>query len=107
MRRVFNLVLLGMMIATAVVTYDLKHRAEGMANRVSRLHANIAQEREEIALLKTEWSLLSQPGRLQSLIEKYKDHFRLEPFATSQVATLDEIPVRAEDAPPTTVAAAR
>lgn len=106
MRRIFNLVLLGMMIVTAVVTYDLKHNAEEASKKVARLHANIAAEREEIALLKTEWSLLSQPGRLQSLIEKYQEHFQLEPFVTSQVATLDEIPVREDDAAePTTVAA--
>jgi hypothetical protein len=106
MKRVFNVVLLCLMIATAVITYDLKHTAEVMAHRVSRLHNNIGEEREGIALLKTEWSMLSQPARLQALIEKYKDHFKLEPFSTSQVATLDEIPKRPEDIPTASTTAA-
>lgn len=94
MGRIFNLLLVGTMIAGAIITYDLKHDAEEAAKRVSRLHANIAREREAIALLKTEWSLLVQPKRLQMLITKYEEHFQLEPFSADQVATLDEIPLR-------------
>ncbi|MCP4382866.1 MAG: hypothetical protein GY798_15840, partial [Hyphomicrobiales bacterium] len=98
MARLINLLLLGAMIAGAIITYNLKHQAEEAANKVARLHANIAKEREAIALLKTEWSLLAQPGRLQTLIAKYEDHFRLEPFSADQIATLDEIPLRPDPA---------
>lgn len=108
MGRIVSVLLIGGMIAGAVVTYNLKHDAETMANRIARLHARIAEEREEIALLKTEWSLLTQPSRLQELIGKYQEHFRLEPFAASQVATLDEIPERPVETPnETTLAAAQ
>lgn len=93
--RLFNLFVVLAMIIAAVVTYNLKHEAEAAANRVSRLHATIAKEREAIALLKAEWSVLSQPGRLQQLVGRYSDYFRLEPFSAAQVATLDEIPLRA------------
>lgn len=107
MVRIFNVVLVGLMIAGAVITYNLKHEAEEAADRVARLYAKIAEEREEIALLKTEWSLLTQPSRLQALIARYQEHFKLEPFAASQVATLDEIPLRPPEVPvETTVAAA-
>ena len=92
--RIFNVILVLAMVAAAVVTYNLKHEAEKAAARVSRLHAAIAKEREQIAMLKAEWSALSQPSRLQQLVERYQDHFKLEPFAASQVATLDEIPLR-------------
>ncbi|WP_421722836.1 cell division protein FtsL [Bauldia sp.] len=94
MGRIFSVLLLGIMIAGAIVTYNLKHEAEETANKVARLHANVAREREAIALLKAEWSLLTQPSRLQTLIAKYDDHFRLQPFSAEQVATLDEIPLR-------------
>lgn len=97
--RIFNLTLVLAMIGAAVVTYNLKHEAEAAAHRVARLHATIAKERESIALLKAEWSMLSQPGRLQRLIAHYQDYFQLEPFSTSQVATLDEIPLRAVPEP--------
>lgn len=107
MLRIVNLLLLAIMIGGAVVTYNLKHRAEVVADRVARLDANIGDEREAIAFLKTEWSLLTQPSRLQALVTKYQDHFKLQPFSASQVATLDEIPMRpAEPSKQTTLAAA-
>lgn len=108
--RIINVLLVLAMIAGAVITYNLKHDTERAAARVARLHTAIAREREAIAYLKAEWSVLSQPGRLQQLIARYQDHFRLEPFAASQVATLDEIPLRAVNMEPVpgaaTVAAA-
>ena len=98
--RIVNVVLVLAMVAGAVITYNLKHETEKAAARVFRLHTAIAKEREAIAYLKAEWSVLSQPGRLQQLIARYQEHFRLEPFAASQVATLDEIPLRAVDTEP-------
>jgi hypothetical protein len=92
--RIINIALIAAMIAAAIVTYNLKHGTEQAAARVARLHAGIAKEREAIALLKAEWSVLSQPGRLQELVSRFQDHFRLQPFAAGQVATLDEIPMR-------------
>lgn len=92
MIRIINFALLAIMIAGAAVTYEMKHRAEQVAVKVARLNANVTKEKEAIAELKAEWSVLSQPGRLQAVIAKYQDHFRLEPFLASQVATFDEIP---------------
>jgi hypothetical protein len=98
--RIINVVLVLAMIGGAVVTYNLKHEAEKSAARVARLHTAIAKEREAIAFLKAEWSVLSQPSRLQELVTRYQDHFRLEPFSANQVATLDEIPLRAVEPEP-------
>lgn len=100
MNRIINVVLVMMMIAGAAVTYEMKHRAGVAAQRVARLHAVIGKEKEAIALLKAEWSLLSQPSRLQAVIVRYQDHFKLEPFSASQVATLDEIPLKPVDTKP-------
>ena len=92
--RLFNLFVVLAMIAAAVITYNLKHDTEAAATRVARLNSAIAKERESIALLKAEWSTLSQPSRLQQLVSRYGDYFKLEPFSAAQVATLDEIPLR-------------
>ena len=97
--RIFNIVLVLAMVAAAVVTYSLKHEAERSASRVARLNAAIAREREQTAMLKAEWSALSQPSRLQQLVERFQDHFQLAPFSVSQVATLDEIPLRPKPEP--------
>jgi hypothetical protein len=94
MGRVFNLILLAAMIVGAAVTYDMKHKAELAAERVATLQSAIAMEKNEIVVLKAEWSMLMQPARLQGTIEKYADHFQLQPFSPDQIATIDEIPLK-------------
>ncbi len=94
MGRLFNLLLLAAMIVGAALTYDMKHKAEIAADRVARLQAEVAREKDEITLLNAEWSMLTQPARLQELVNKYADYFQLEPFSPDQVAAIDEIPMR-------------
>ena len=99
MGRIFNLVLVVAMLAGAIVTYDMKHKAEVAADHVAALQADIAKEKDSISLLRAEWSVLTQPARLQSVVDKYADHFKLQPFSPTQIATIDEIPMRPADAP--------
>ena len=94
MGRILNLVLLAAMIVGAGVTYGMKHRAELAADRVAALQHEIASEKNQIVLLKAEWSLLTQPARLQATVEQYADHFQLGPFSPDQIATVDEIPLK-------------
>ena len=98
-RRILNLVLFVAMIAGAAVTYDMKHQAELAAEHNAKLAAEIAKDKDSIALLRAEWALLTQPSRLQTLVDKYADHFKLQPFSPTQLATIDEIPLRAPAAP--------
>ena len=93
-RRLFNIVLLVAVIVGAAITYNMKHKAELAAAENARLEAEIAKEKDSIALLKAEWSLLTQPSRLQALVDKYADHFQLQPFSPAQIATIDDIPLR-------------
>ena len=94
MGRIINLILLAAMIVGAAVTYDMKHKAELAADRVATLQSAIAKEKNEIVLLKAEWSVLTQPARLQATVEQYADHFQLQPFSPDQIATIDEIPLK-------------
>jgi hypothetical protein len=94
MGRLFNGLLLAAMIVGAVVTYQLKREAEIAAADVARLRGEIAAEREAVALLRAEWSMLTQPGRLQTVVEQNPDRFRLAPFSPAQIATIGEIPMR-------------
>ena len=93
-RRIFNFILLATMIVGAIVTYDMKHKAEVAADNVARLQRDVAMEKDSLALLRAEWSMFTQPGRLQGVVEKYADYFQLAPFSPDQVAAIDEIPVR-------------
>ena len=101
MGRIFNAVLLTVMIIGAAITYSMKHQAEEAANKVARLQADIAREKDAMSVLRAEWSMLTQPSRLQSIVTRYSDHFDLEPFAASQIASMAEIPEKPIDAKPT------
>jgi hypothetical protein len=95
MARIFNLVLLTVMLIGAIITYDMKHKAEKAADRVARLESEVAREREAIQLLRAELSMLVQPARLQAVVDRHADYFRLAPFSPAQYATIDEIPMKA------------
>lgn len=93
-RRAFNIVLLTLAVVGAVVTFNMKHRAEMAAEHVAKLQAGIAKEKDAITLLKAEWSVLTQPGRLQEVVQAYADHFQLVPFSPQQIARIEDIPLR-------------
>lgn len=94
MMRTVNIVLIGGMLAGAGVVYRLKYEAEHATTRVGSLNRQIQHEREAIATLRAEWSLLNQPKRLQEMAERYHTYLELEPLDPNQVATLDDIPFR-------------
>ncbi|SIQ54109.1 hypothetical protein SAMN05880590_10570 [Rhizobium sp. RU35A] len=93
MLRSFDLVLIGAMTATAVVTYSIKHRAELKLEEVHRLEQEIKLEYDTIDLLKADWALLTQPNRLQRLIKVYQDELDLQPTAPTQLAMPKELPM--------------
>ncbi len=99
MGRIFSLILIVAMLAGAIATYDMKHKAEMAADHVASLRSDIAKEKDQIALLRAEWSVLTQPDRLQTVVDKYADHFKLQPFSPTQITTIDQIPMRPADAP--------
>jgi hypothetical protein len=94
MSRIVNAALVTAMIVAAVVTYNMKHQAELAADRVARLQSEVAAQKQAIALLKAEWSLFTQPGRLQTVVERYDDHFQLRPFSPDQLASVEEIAIK-------------
>jgi hypothetical protein len=93
MLRSFDLVLIGVMTATAVVTYTIKHKAELKLEEVHRLESEIKLERDTIDLLKADWALLTQPNRLHRLINVYQNELELVPTAPTQLAMPRELPM--------------
>jgi hypothetical protein len=94
MSRLVNLVLLAVMLVGAVVTFNMKLKAEKAAEQVVRLEKAIEEQKDAIQLLRAELSMLLQPSRLQAVVEHYADHFKLEGFERSQYATVEEIPLK-------------
>jgi hypothetical protein len=91
------MVLIAVMVAAAAFTYKTKQAAEGQAAAVRKLEQQIRFEEDSITLLKADWSLLTQPSRLQKLAETYQADLKLQPVDARQFARVEEIPVRPLD----------
>ncbi len=94
MFRTSDIVLIAVMVAAAAMTYSIKRDAEVQLDAVRKLQVQIRTEEDTIDLLKADWSLLTQPSRLQKLVERYHDQLGLEPVDPRQFAGLEGLPPR-------------
>jgi hypothetical protein len=104
MLRTFDVVLIVIMIAAAAVTYHVKQRAEQKEMAIAEIRHRIGQEEDNIKLLRAEWSLLTEPSRLQKLTDLYHDQLGLEPLDPKQMTTFQDLPVRPAAVPGTSSA---
>ncbi|AZO37576.1 hypothetical protein EOA27_36450 [Mesorhizobium sp. M2A.F.Ca.ET.037.01.1.1] len=94
MFRTSDIVLIAVMVSAAALTYKTKREAEEQLASVQKIQAQIRYEEDTIDLLKADWSLLTQPSRLQKLADVYKSQLGLEPVGARQIGGLDDIPVK-------------
>jgi hypothetical protein len=87
------------MTMAAAATYTIKHRAEDKLDEVRRLEAEIRLEKDTIDLLRADWSLLTQPNRLQQLITAYQTELQLVPTESTQLAQPVELPMLKAELP--------
>ena len=99
MLRTLDILLIVFMTAVATITYTIKHRAELKLEEVQKLEAAIRLEKDTIDLLRADWSLLTQPGRLQSLITAYQAELQLVPTESTQLAQPVELPMLKSELP--------
>ncbi|MBE7184912.1 MAG: hypothetical protein INR68_10945 [Methylobacterium mesophilicum] len=99
MFRTTDVVLIAAMVAAAGFTYKTKHDAEQQLNRISKIERQIRYEEDSIDLLKADWSLLTQPARLQRLAESYQDQLKLQSVQPRQIAGLEAVPLKPPPAP--------
>nr|WP_210282208.1 hypothetical protein [Mesorhizobium sp. RMAD-H1] len=85
------------MLAAATVTYKIKYDAEKRMAEIAKLQRKIDFEKDTITLLKADWSLLTQPNRLQKLVEIYQSELDLKPIDARQIVSIDDIPERPAD----------
>jgi hypothetical protein len=92
--RTSDIVLIAVMVSAAALTYKAKREAEEQLASVQKIEAQIRYEEDTIDLLKADWSLLTQPSRLQKLAEIYKSQLALEPVNARQIVGLDDLPAK-------------
>ncbi|MER2536291.1 MAG: hypothetical protein ABTQ31_14135 [Rhizobiaceae bacterium] len=94
MFRTSDIVLIGVMVAAAAYTYKVKHEAEDRLTAIRKIETQIKLEEDSITLLRADWSLLTQPGRLQRLATYYQSDLQLQPTDPHQFVRLKDIPER-------------
>lgn len=99
MFRTSDIVLIAVMVSAAAFTYKTKHDAESQLDAARKIEQQIRFEEDSIDLLKADWSLLTQPARLQKLSELYESQLQLQPVEARQVVSLDDLPARPVDIP--------
>ncbi len=98
MLRTFDIIMIAAMLVAATVTYTIKYDAEKQIAVIAKLKRQIDSEKDTITLLRADWALMTQPGRLQSLVGVYEKELNLQPIEAEQlVMSVDEIPERPLD----------
>jgi cell division protein FtsL len=88
MLRFINVCLVLGLVALACVIYQVKYQAKGIDAEIRTLNGQIDEERDAIAVLRAEWSLLNRPERIERLAQK---HLKLAPAKPVQIVTLDKV----------------
>jgi hypothetical protein len=79
--------------------YHTSTRVQGLEHKLTGLENRLATEKERVHVLKTEWTHLTNPSRIEQLSRK---HLTLRPTATTQIARagahIDKLPPRRYEA---------
>lgn len=79
---------------TAVFVFQIKYRAEAVAEHAVQLQRELDQENETKSLLAAEWSLLIQPARVQELVTRHAELLKLQPLDPVQITKIEILPMR-------------
>ena len=85
--RILHLLVIGALVFAAAYVYRIKMASTIRTERVLRLHAQIREQRDAIAVLRAEWTKLDAPSRLQGLAER---HLPLKPVTAAQYDSSEE-----------------
>ena len=92
MFRTSDVILIGVMVAAAGLTFKIKYDAELKFEEVRRLEAEIRTERDTIDVLEADLSVLTQPSRLQKLVDVYSEELQLRSVEPDQIGSLENLP---------------
>jgi hypothetical protein len=92
--RIIHLLVIGALVFAAAYVYRIKMDSTVRTERVLKLHAEIREQRDAIAVLRSEWAKLDSPQRLQGLVER---HLALKPLNANQYDSLKNLPERPQN----------
>ena len=89
--RIIHLLVIGALLFAAAYVYRIKMESTARTERVLRLHAEIREQRDAIAVLRSKWAKLDAPLRLQGMAER---HLQLKSLNATQYDSLKNLPER-------------
>ena len=88
MLRFVNICLVLALVALAYVIYEGKYEARALDEDIGGLRKKIETERDAVAVLRAEWSLLNRPERIERLAKK---HLKLGAARPQQLVTIETV----------------
>ena len=101
MRYLLHASLIVLVAVCASWAYRVNYATQEALNRVARLEADIAREREALTVLKAEWAYLNRPDRLRVLVDANAKALGLVPLDPGQYGDIAAIPFPPEPDPET------
>lgn len=90
--RSIDILMVAALIASVVWTFKVKHDSQEALDRVAQLNQQIKAEENRVDLLKSDWSLLTSPARLEKLVKHYGGQLGLNPIEPAQLADDNSLP---------------
>ncbi len=82
MVRLLSLLAFGFLAGLVILIYDMKFETRRLENRAAQLERAIEDEKDNVALMRAEWSHVTRPERVEKLSREILD---LAPVRSSQL----------------------
>ena len=86
--RFINFVALGVLLGLVFLIYELKFETRRLESRAAELTKSIEDEKDNLAVMRAEWSLVSSPGRVEQMAGKL---LGLQPVKPEQIVPFEDI----------------
>ncbi|MCP1199709.1 hypothetical protein [Notoacmeibacter sp. MSK16QG-6] len=97
MFRLRDMLMIAIIVYAVGYTYTAKHRTDTTLEEIASVEREIQRRKNAIEILETDWSLMTQPHRLQAHLETFKSQLPLEPLRPDQYARVEQLPPRPLD----------
>lgn len=92
MLRYLNVIPILGLLGCAVYAYAIKYETMRYSAEIVKARHDIERERNDIAMLRAEWTHLSRPIRVQALADRHLD---LQTISVDQIVRVTDLPDRA------------
>jgi cell division protein FtsL len=82
--RLLSLLAFGFLVGLIILIYNMKFETRQLEERAAQLERAISEEKDNVALMRAEWSHVTRPDRIETLA---RDILKLEPAKPEQLIT--------------------